>query len=110
MKSLIVAALASGLLLSGCGTLGTVTPPADPAAPVSDVQRLTTRICGYVPTAQSIAALASTFFPSFGGASDLALRIASSVCDEIASRPMSEGPLVVRGVQVQGRFVRRGRR
>lgn len=100
----VVVALA--LALAGCITVGAPAPGVEPTR----VQQITQRVCGYLPTASSIAALATTFWADARPGVDLASRIANAICGELAARPMYEGPLVVRGVPIQGRYVRASRR
>lgn len=100
----VTATCASLLFLAACAS----TPVGQ--STTSEAQSATERICGFRPAASSVAALAATFAPSIGGAADLAIAIAGAVCDSLAKRPLAEGPLVVRGVRVEGQYTSRRRR
>lgn len=99
-RTLMVGALA--LLVAGCASTPTGTPP------ISEVQRQARQICGFVPAAQTIAAIFAA-----GGWIGGALGVAKEICDAVILNPMTEGPTgrrtvpLVRGVEVRGQFVRR---
>lgn len=106
----LVVALAVGVAACGAGG-GIGLPPIGGGGSTvepSKVQSLTTKLCGFVPTASSILALAGTFF-NLGSGVDLVERIATTVCNELKNRPLAEGPLIINGVRVEGRYVARRR-
>ncbi len=110
-KLLISASLACGLLTSSCTTL---TPGVDPitggniAAEITQVQALATQICAFEPTAQTIAAILSTFAPGVAPISAIVFQAANSICSAVSTKSYRRGAglVKVRGVAIFGRFVR----
>jgi len=98
MKCLYVLAVLSPLLV-GCG--GSETTLAEK---VAEVQAQATKICAYLPTATSVAAMISAANPAVIGVSAIAQAICSAVTKQTQSLLTSERP-TVNGVQVDGEFI-----
>ena len=84
-KIALVSLLVPTLMLGACGSLS--TPGAlqsDVASIESQVQADANVLCGFVPTAATIAA----FIPGFGAIAASAATIAEGVCTSIASAPV----------------------
>jgi hypothetical protein len=82
-KLLLLASLAAAVSLAGCGTTST-TLTNDIASIEAQVQADTNVLCGFVPTAATIAA----FIPGFGTIAASAATIAEGVCSAIAAAPV----------------------
>jgi hypothetical protein len=93
--------------LAAC-TVGQI-PPVTPITSVlpKDVQDAAVRVCGFLPAAETVAALIAAFGgPAVPG---VASQIAREVCEAVAPRPSSlrrAGVPTVRGVPIKGEFVR----
>lgn len=89
MKKVLL--LACCLFLTGCNS--------------DEVQRLTTKFCGFIPTVETIAAI---FLQS--GSTANSVGIAQAICNAVTTLPKAQGPnqpvARVGAVIVQGRFVR----
>jgi hypothetical protein len=96
MRILLVPALA--ISLAGC-----VTPGPSPS-PISEVQTLAQRICGFVPTAGVIDALLNA--GGFATYVDLAKAICSVVAPQRIEMRTGRSAPSLRGVAITGRFVR----
>jgi hypothetical protein len=117
-------ALCSALVLSGCKTTATpgapgVTPPAGTgsyvgaiASQIESVQKTSAAVCKFIPTAQTIVGIANAMgFGGSAGATTVALlksQIVAEICAAVTTRKASRARLrmAVRGVPIQGRFVR----
>jgi hypothetical protein len=106
MKVLLAPALAGSLFLAGCDTSGTA---ANIAAEISAVQQTATQICGFLPTVGTVTSIISTFIPGAVPINDEALQVAQMICSAVTAKSVrrsgGSAPMV-RGVPVQGRFVR----
>lgn len=118
--SVIAALCAVGVLASACnkttGGNAPVPPPTTSAGQqaaevIGKVQNTATKICGYVPTAQTVANILSALgVNSLSGLTDVAAQICSVV---ERSKPKAAHPLArkaappsVAGVPIRGHFVR----
>lgn len=113
-KTLIAIALSS--LLTGCaGTPGMPGPtpggPNDPAAIIANVQAIARQACKFVPTAETILSLISTFTGTSPFTST-ASAIADAICASVTATSSPSltaargGPPRVNGVAIRGKFVR----
>lgn len=103
MKRIIAGlAVAGALSLGGCGTTGGLA-----GLSAASVQQLTVEICGYLPTAATVAAI----FASGNAAITTIEAAASAICAAVT--PVAAGGRLrgttptVAGVVVHGRFVTR---
>lgn len=107
MRTVFVLPIVCALALAGCATTGSTpgAPAGSVTSIVTQVQRVTRQVCGFVPVAKTIVGIFSA-----GGGS--ALGIAQEICNAVTNNPMTEGPRggrtvpKVRGVAVRGQFVR----
>lgn len=82
-KIILAAATALAATLGGCGTTST-TLTADISSIEAQVQADSNVLCGFIPTAATIAA----FIPGFGVIAASAATIAEGVCSAIAAAPV----------------------
>lgn len=111
-RLLIVPALLAGITLGGCATTGGAGA-GGVSETISQIQSVAQQVCGFVPTATTVARVITTFTGG-GGAVDMVSQIASGICAAVASAPKSmvrgkkrlaRAP-VYRGVRIQGSFSR----
>jgi hypothetical protein len=105
MRNLLIAGtLASSLALGGCAT-GT---SANVAAEIAAVQQTAVQVCGYLPTIATVTGILSTFVPGASPINDVAVQVAQAICGAVTAKSARRGggAPTVRGVPVQGRFVR----
>ena len=104
MRSLLLAAaLALPLALAGCGQ-----PESEgPADPVAAVQIAAERVCAFVPTASSVAAMLAANNPAVQGT----VAIAEAICAAVTRKSVTPGENVggcergeVNGVCIEGEF------
>lgn len=106
--------------VTGCKTTGTPAPVVAPtpskelnkiADTIAKVQTTTKKICSYVPTANTVAQIASAFGASYFKE---ATSIAMDICTAMESRKLlarhplgypRAAPPSVRGVPIRGRYV-----
>ena len=96
----VVAAL---LTTGGCSTLSSLTPATlqtQTTTLISEVQTLTVAACGFVPSAETIAALATAGNSEAGAALTLASSIAAVVCGSVKAVAASTTQL--RSVRLRG--------
>lgn len=102
MNKLFVIGLASiaGLALAAC----------DPVAETKKVQGQTVAACSYLPTAETIGAIAKTLYSPSIPFVDVGSVIANKICDAVTNIPLADGPgdhkPRVNGVVVKGKFVK----
>lgn len=120
MRKIITATLMlAALALGGCATSGTLPSTGTTAPPTSTgnatvdaVQSAVVKACGFLPTATTVSGILSTFVPGAAPVTAIVSQIATSICAAVAPprasarRKASSGPPTVRGVTVEGRFVR----
>lgn len=97
MRYLLIGALA--VTLGGCATLG---DGSEITTRARQIQQITTTLCRFVPTIQTIATIINK------GAGD-AIGIANDICAAVTTAPLSDGGTrraYVQGVRVRGNFVR----
>lgn len=113
MRKIITAIIAS-LSIAGCASFPNGTPlPApggtDPGAIVTQVQTIAQQACRFVPTAETVIGLISTFTgtsPFATAASQIADAICAAVNRAGVSRSGKRIVPRVNGVSIRGRFVR----
>jgi hypothetical protein len=102
-KLLLVAAAAAVVGLSGC------TTPFNPATFAAQVQAETQKLCGYVPTAETITNLFATGVPGV----QLAETLANAICGAVGPAPKTTAlfrahaaapPPVLYGVKLKGHY------
>lgn len=99
----VVATLAAAGSLQGCSTLSTVTPTTISATTttlIQDVTQITTAACGFVPSAETIAALATAGNTQAGTALTLASSIAAVVCGAVKAGTATSS-VALRGVRLR---------
>jgi hypothetical protein len=108
MKRLILFPVVA-LGLTACVT-PTTTPPVGPVVSVvvgslpEEVQSIAVRTCGYLPLAETVAALVAAFGgPAIPG---IATAIAGEICGAVVKPQGRSTTRYVRGVQLKGVFVR----
>ncbi len=98
-KPIIVAALATSMLLAGCNTTGTI----DLAALIAKVQETVSTVCAVghlvVPTAQTIAEIYAKGDPNLQTAEQIAAALEAALCSQ-TPKATRGGPTVA-GVQVK---------
>lgn len=114
MKALIGVALLA-LSLAGCASTGATLPGTEKVVSgvqttrdtITKVQNYTKQVCGFLPTAASVAAI---FNVSIAGSISA---IGGAICDAVTTNPLAEGDKpgyykaqTVHGVKVEGRFVK----
>jgi hypothetical protein len=104
-RCLIGLAAAAALSLGACQTAGTGGVAVGPADAVSQVQSLASKVCGFLPLAETVSALLGV--PSLGGVEGVASSICSAVTRRMVSRGGAKTPIVA-GVPVRGRFLNSG--
>ena len=90
MKSLLLGIMcAVAIALGGCVTAdsGSVTV-GTPASPISAAQQTAQKICSFVPTAATVAAIFAKNVPGLNTAS----AVAQAICAAVIDNPMTEGP------------------
>lgn len=109
-NALMAAAVASSLALAGCATQplpdGSPGPLVDPVK-VAQVQNTAKQICGFLPTATTVASIIATF--TGGGAIvDTVGQAANGICAAITSKGARRGGVAkYRGVTIRGEYVGR---
>jgi hypothetical protein len=105
MKVLLAPALAGSLFLAGCNT---TIDSANIAAQITAAQQTAVQICGYLPTVATVTGILSTFDPTAALVNGVAVQVAQAICGAVTAKSVRRGGSVpmVRGVPVQGRFVR----
>ena len=83
-KATVVAAVCSFAALGGCAGFTSATLQNDVANIEAQVQADANVLCGFVPTAATIAA----FIPGFGSVAASAATIATGICAAIAKAPV----------------------
>lgn len=110
-KTLMASALAGGLALGGCSSTGQlVNPFANGTLDVASIQNAAVAVCGFLPTASTVAGIISA---ASGGSGGLVIatvdQAAAAICQAVvplkAGRHGAAVPMV-NGVVVHGRFVR----
>lgn len=101
-KFLLGIMLVGGLALGGCSTTGGLA-----GLSAASVQQLAVSICGYLPTAATVAAILAAGNPAINTIE----AAASAICAAVAPVATASGKLrattpTVAGVVVHGRFVR----
>lgn len=106
-KLLIITTLGSALLLSGCTGTGGITIPPNVQVIIDRVQMEAAKYCAYVPTAQTVLSLISLGDPSLSSV----IEIVKGICSVVSKPTVRRGAAkpVLKGVVIQGSFVRRGR-
>lgn len=92
-------AVALPFALAGCGG-GTSEEPADP---VAQVQLMAEKVCAFVPTASSVAAMLAANNPAVQGTVAIANAICAAVTRKAATPGLESCP-TVNGVCVEGEF------
>lgn len=99
MKNLIGICL-MGVALAGC----------DPQVETKKVQGATVSACQYLPTAETVANIAKSFYSPAIPYVDTASSIADKICGAVTNIPLADGPgdhlPRVNGVVVKGKFVK----
>ena len=119
MKKLVmIAALCGSVALAGCATSG-VTPAPSPVittgnanvdATIAAAEAAAVKACGFLPTAQTITGILSTFVPATSVPITIGNQVASMICNAVAPkasakrRRLSAQPMV-NGVPIEGAFV-----
>ena len=110
MRKLLIASLLS-LSLAGCATQGNGgggggVPSIDPAT-VQQIKDTAATICGFVPTATTVASIIATFTGG-GAVVDMVGQAAQGICAAVTAKGVRRGgpPPKYRGVRIQGKFVR----
>lgn len=111
----IIAVLALAGFLAGCATPGPFPAPnPSPSGPVASdstitaIQQAAVRVCGFLPTVQTVADIVATFT---GGSAivNLAGNVATAICNAVrpplGARKRAAVPMV-NGIVIQGGFVR----
>ncbi len=98
-KFLIIAGLASFAALGGCSSTSTLS--ASVAAVEAEVQADANLVCGFVPTAATIA----SFIPGGSAIAPAAASIAESICGAIAQAPpVTVASARLKSMKLGGRF------
>lgn len=77
--------------------------------PVQDVQTKSVGKCGYIPTPETVTAIAGTFAPTYAPLAGATDALAQAICNAVtapAVRGAARRTPRVNGVIVRGRFVR----
>lgn len=115
MKRLITCfALLGALMLGGCATLPSGARGIDPAlasqidAQIKAVQDAAVAACRFLPTAQTVASIASTFLPGATAGVGIANQIATAICGAVTKKALNRSAPAprVNGVLVRGTFIR----
>lgn len=86
MKRLsVIAALAMAVLAAGCSETQQTQ--------VQKVREFAVRLCGFLPSVNSVAAILAASNPQVSGT----LAVATAICDAVAEKPPVETPAVHRG-------------
>ncbi len=106
--TLLCGALALSVALGSCGTTGTATTGTTTTSIIADAQKIAVQICGFLPTAATVAGILSAGNPAVATAAG----IAQAICTALAAVPKvggkrlgGPGPSVM-GVPIHGKFVR----
>lgn len=104
------ALLSTVVVLGGCGDNG-IQNIAQASAAIDDVRAKATTACGYLPAAETVAALLKRFVPQAGAYLDPASSIAAEICSVVpkgGALGVRRGGTVavLHGVPIRGRFVR----
>lgn len=82
----------------------------DPVAETKKVQGATVATCSYLPTAETIAAIAKTLYAPSIPFIDVGSAVATSICNAVTNIPLADGPgdhlPRVNGIIVRGKFVK----
>lgn len=113
-KFLLAVPLLGALALGGCATSNGVVG-LDPAletrvnAQITAAQNAAVSICKFLPTAQTVAGILSTFVPSAVPGVTVANQVAAAICNAVSRKSLTKGATPtprVNGVVVRGSFVR----
>lgn len=102
-KIAAVLCLSIGLGVSGCATTGGGAT-ADPTI-VAQVQADAKAICGFLPTATTVANVITTFTGG-GAVVNVVSQVAAGICAAVTNKGARRGGARYRGVKIKGRFVR----
>lgn len=108
-RFLAILSLAGLLSVAGCATTpnsgGGTSTGIDPAV-IAQIQATATRVCGFLPTAQTVAGIIGTLTgtgPVVGIVGD----VAQAICTAVTKKGLRAGQKpVLRGIRIEGRFVR----
>lgn len=113
MKKILIALVLAGSL-AACGTVPGGNGPAPTPTPIATdatitaIQQAAVKVCGFLPTVQTVADIVTTFT---GGGALVALvgNVANAICNAVkpalGARERAEVP-AVNGVVIHGKFVR----
>lgn len=99
------------LVLLACLGLAACNVSGSGSVPISNVQKETVAICGFLPLAQVVAAIIAKHSANLDSVFAIATAICSAVTPKPTARsarmsnPMQIVPLTVAGVVIKGRFV-----
>lgn len=99
--------MAGAIAIGGCANTGGGggIPSIDPAT-IAQVQNTATQICGFLPTASTVASIIATFFGGGAVVGNIA-QSAQAICDAVTKKGFRRGATIrVNGVIVRGSFVR----
>lgn len=110
-KVLLSTALVGSLFLASCSSVGNL--PTQIATVTSETQAIAQTLCQFLPTAQTIAAIAVNLFPAGGPIETVASGVATSICNALAAAPVAKagrhgGALraSVHGIPIHGTFTK----
>lgn len=92
-KALLSTALVSSMFLASCSSLPNL--PVQITTLTSQTQAIAQAICQFLPTAQTIGAVAASLFPGGGAIDVVANGVASAICAAVAGTPVPATPVPV---------------
>ena len=112
-KFLLASALSGSLLVASCATVPTVDPITGTKV-VPEVTKIMTSavaICGFEPTAATVAAILASFIPGASPIASIVNQVASSICNAVTAKSARYGGAApsVNGIAIAGHFVQSGR-
>lgn len=105
MKKVIISiALAGSVFLTSCTGLGNL--PVQINTLTSQTQAFAQALCKFLPTAQTIGAVAASLFPGGGAIDTVANGVAAAICSAVAGTPVPATPVPVSisAAAVHGQF------
>ena len=112
-KLFLIAALCGTVALAGCASTGTKPVPVvagniNIGATISAAEAAAVKVCGFLPTEQTITSILATFVPQTAVPISIGNQIANMICNAVAPKASSRRRLSVpsvNGVRIEGAFV-----